>query len=215
VPFDAGWKAILERAAIEVFELMAGVRPELTSHANFEPRDEQTAMVGVAGASCGMTTVRCSQSTSAKLASRMQGGDAASSASTSRDALGELCNTIAGNFIAKINTLADHCMLSVPTVIFGESYSLETADPTESLRVLPTGRPGLGVARDSHLDLTVTRRLATNNAFVLRAALRYQQHPDAHSASGSLRLLGKHCCRFWYRALRRGDLIADASHRAD
>ena len=36
--------------------------------------------------------------------------------------LGELRNMIAGNFKLKVTSLADHCMLSVPTVITGDDY---------------------------------------------------------------------------------------------
>ena len=133
VAFDATWKTIMECAALEVFELMAGVRPELLATTE-EPAGEQTAMVGMAGALCGMTTLRCSRVTGARFASLMLGDDA-SNPSASRDALGELCNMIAGNFKSKISNLADHCMLSVPTVISGESYSLETAEPTEGISV--------------------------------------------------------------------------------
>ena len=42
---------------------------------------------------------------------------------------------IAGNFKSKISNLADHCMLSVPTVISGENHSLETSAPTEGVTV--------------------------------------------------------------------------------
>lgn len=138
VHFDPSWKTIMECAAVEVFELMAGVRLELNPTSKEEPRGEQTAMVGMAGALCGMTTLRCSQVSAGKLASLMLGGDAASNPSTARDALGELCNMIAGNFKSKISNLADHCMLSVPTVITGEDYSLDTAEPTEGVTVALT-----------------------------------------------------------------------------
>ena len=136
VHFNTNWKTIMECAAVEVFELMAGVRLELSPVSTEEPRGEQTAMVGMAGALCGMTTLRCSQVTAAKFASLMLGEDAASNPSSARDALGELCNMIAGNFKSKISTLGDHCMLSVPTVITGEDYSLDTAEPSEGLSVI-------------------------------------------------------------------------------
>ena len=130
VQFDSNWKALLECAALEVFEMMAGARLE-PNPVGEEPRGEQTAMVGMAGALCGMITLRCSRETSVRFASLMLGGDAASNPSTARDALGELCNMIAGNFKAKVSTLADHCMLSVPTVITGEDYAMETVEPTD------------------------------------------------------------------------------------
>ncbi len=135
---DPTWKAILECAALEVFEMMAGLRMELDPSQGQEPRGELTAMVGLAGALCGMTTIRCSKAMSAKLASSMLGGDAASNPATARDALGELCNMVAGNFKAKISNLADHCMLSVPTVISGEDYSMDTAEPSEGITVALT-----------------------------------------------------------------------------
>jgi chemotaxis protein CheX len=133
VQFDPNWKAIMECAAVEVFELMAGVHMELIAMQGEEPQGEQTAMVGMAGALCGMTTLRCSRTTAAKLAALMLGGDAASNPSMARDALGELCNMIAGNFKAKVSNLADRCMLSVPTVITGENYSMDTVPPTEGV----------------------------------------------------------------------------------
>jgi len=131
---DASWKTILECAAIEVLEMMAGLRPEPNASSTDEPSGEQTAMVGMAGALCGITTVRCSNATAIKLASLMLGG-ASANASGASDALGEICNMIAGNFKSKISGLADHCMLSVPTVISGEDYSMEPAQPAESINV--------------------------------------------------------------------------------
>lgn len=131
---DASWKTILECAAVEVLEMMAGIRPDPSPSSTEEPAGEQTAMVGMAGALCGITTVRCSNTTAIKLASLMLGGTSAN-ASGASDALGELCNMIAGNFKSKISGLADHCMLSVPTVISGEDYSMEPAQPAESINV--------------------------------------------------------------------------------
>jgi len=42
---------------------------------------------------------------------------------------------VAGNFKAKIAGLADACMLSVPTVIVGEDYSIDTAEPADSVTI--------------------------------------------------------------------------------
>jgi chemotaxis protein CheX len=135
-PFDENWTNILECAAGEVFEMMAGTHLPPYPEPPEEPKSELTAMVGLAGALCGMMTIRCSHKTSVKLASLMLGEEAASSPSAARDAIGELCNMVAGNFKAKISTLADHCMLSAPTVISGESYSLNTAEPTQNATIV-------------------------------------------------------------------------------
>jgi chemotaxis protein CheX len=132
---ESNWKTILECAAVEVFEMMAGVRLEVDPAPAGEPQGEQTAMVGLAGALCGMIAVRCSNPVSVRLASLVLGGDATSNPSTARDSLGELCNMVAGNFKSKISSLSDRCMLSVPTVISGEDYYMEPAEPNDGITV--------------------------------------------------------------------------------
>lgn len=92
-------------------------------------------MVGMAGVLCGITTIECSSDTAIRLASKMAGDEAAKDPNIVNDALGELCNMVAGNFKAKISSLADHCMLSVSTVITGENYALQSAEPSESLNI--------------------------------------------------------------------------------
>jgi chemotaxis protein CheX len=133
----------LECAAIEVFEMMAGVHLEANPSPTEEPKGEHTAMVGLAGALCGTVTVRSTKVSSSSLASAMLGGDAASNPSTISDALGELCNMVAGNFKTKVSSLADQCMLSVPTVISGEDYSMEMAEPNEGIAIpfMMDGKP--------------------------------------------------------------------------
>jgi len=138
VRFDPGWKTILECAAVEVFEMMANTRLELNPTPAGEPQGEETAMVGLAGALCGMVTLRCSRKNAVKLASLMLAGDSGSDSSTARDALGELCNMIAGNFKAKVSTLGEHCLLSVPTVISGADYSMGIAEPSKTMIVALT-----------------------------------------------------------------------------
>jgi chemotaxis protein CheX len=135
VPFDPNWKTIMECAALEVFEMMANVRLTLNPSRTEVPTGGQTAMVGMAGALCGMTTIRCTRAAAVKLAASMLGKEAISNPTSARDALGELCNMVAGNFKAKITGLADACMLSVPTVIAGEDYSMETAEPAQGVTI--------------------------------------------------------------------------------
>jgi chemotaxis protein CheX len=89
----------------------------------------------MAGVLCGITTIHCSTDTAIRLASKMAGTEAAQDPNIVNDAIGELCNVVAGNFKAKIPSLADHCMLSVSTVITGENYALQSAEPSESLQV--------------------------------------------------------------------------------
>ena len=119
------WYSILSVAAKEVFSMMAGT--ELGTPEQQDPKmlAEITAIVGLAGRLCGIFIVRCSTASARKLASRMIGaaGDASAHA---HDAVAEICNMVAGNFKAKIAGLEDKCMLSVPTVIIGTRYKLQT-----------------------------------------------------------------------------------------
>jgi chemotaxis protein CheX len=66
----------------------------------------------------------------------MLGLDAAQSGPEMWDAIGEICNMIAGNFKNKISGLGDGCMLSVPTVITGADYSLHSVANTGTLRAM-------------------------------------------------------------------------------
>jgi chemotaxis protein CheX len=51
------------------------------------------------------------------------------------DALGEVCNMVAGNFKNKISGLGDGCMLSPPSVITGEDYVVHTRPSMAILEV--------------------------------------------------------------------------------
>jgi len=116
------WVAGLERAAQEVFKPMLGSSLLVVSEPMAEAGVDVTAMVGLAGRLCGLLTVRCSWQTGAKMASKMLGVESDRAIPHLWDALGELCNMIAGNFKNKIPGLGDGCMLSVPTVITGGDY---------------------------------------------------------------------------------------------
>jgi chemotaxis protein CheX len=89
------------------------------------PHGEFTAMIGLAGALCGILTVCCDAKTAGQIAKKML-GDATSSAEEIGDALGEICNMIAGNFKNKLAGTDERCMLSVPSVISGGQYSLHS-----------------------------------------------------------------------------------------
>ena len=121
---------------MEVFGMMAGVELAAFPGSVEDRHAEQTAMVGLAGALCGMVTIRCSTTTAGRLATLMLRADAPSNPSMMGDALGELCNMVAGNFKSKVTSLADHCMLSAPTVIWGEDYVMQTLLPHQGYQVV-------------------------------------------------------------------------------
>jgi chemotaxis protein CheX len=118
------WSRLLEQATREVFEIMLASQLSLSPDGKTIDGAALTGMVGLAGAACGVLSIRCSFATANKIAAKMLGQDAADSDETIVDALGEVCNMVAGSFKAKVPGMADGCMLSVPSVISGTSYEL-------------------------------------------------------------------------------------------
>ncbi|HTZ82405.1 MAG TPA: chemotaxis protein CheX [Candidatus Acidoferrales bacterium] len=129
------WLPTLQLAMQEVFELMLGCALTLPSEPPPEDDLEITSMVGLAGQLCGILTVRCSVRSAARMASRMLGVDAEKAGQEMWDAVGEICNMVAGNFKNKISGMGDGCMLSVPTVITGGDYSVHSM-VNENLRTV-------------------------------------------------------------------------------
>jgi chemotaxis protein CheX len=119
------WLAILELSVEEVFEIMLGGRAQPVPKEELNTRREFTAIVGLAGALCGVLTVCCDTATARHLAQCML-GDVVRSESQVSDALGEICNMVAGNFKNKLAGLDERYTLSVPTVISGGEYSLRS-----------------------------------------------------------------------------------------
>jgi chemotaxis protein CheX len=122
---EENWQPVLELAIEEVFEIMVGCRVKPTALAGHSPEREFTAMVGLAGSLCGILTICCGGRTARALAKAMLGAAAESEAEVG-DALGEICNMVAGNFKNKLAGTDDRCMLSVPTVVSGGEYSVHS-----------------------------------------------------------------------------------------
>jgi len=128
------WAALLELATREVFELMLACQLTVPASADESPLDV-TAMVGLAGQLCGVLSVRCSGKAAAFMTSKMLGVPLDKVGSEVADALGEVCNMVAGNFKNKIPGLAEGCMLSPPTVITGSDYTLRSQADSPALQI--------------------------------------------------------------------------------
>jgi len=129
-----GWIPLIEAAAREVFELMLGCQLTGPTSAEAIPPDI-TAMVGLTGGLCGVLSVCCDEKTAVLMTSKMLGVALDKIGPEVSDALGEVCNMVAGNFKNKIPGLGDGCQLSPPTVITGSEYDLH----------FPAGSLGLDV----------------------------------------------------------------------
>ena len=132
---EENWLPILELAVEEVFEIMLGSRVKPVAQSELKANRGFTAMIGLAGALCGILTVCCDAKTAGQVAKGML-GDTATSEGEVADALGEICNMIAGNFKNKLAGTDDRCMLSVPTVISGEEYSLRSMAEGKSVETV-------------------------------------------------------------------------------
>jgi len=148
---EENWLPVLELAIEEVFEIMVGSRVKPAPKGEGTPPGGFTAMVGIAGGLCGILTISCNKKTACEIAKCMLGPEIADSEEQVSDALGEICNMIAGNFKNKLSS-ADHaCMLSVPTVIKGEEYSFRSlADGEELETAMMFGESSVTVCLQLH-----------------------------------------------------------------
>jgi CheY-specific phosphatase CheX len=132
----AAWHRALAETAIEVFSIMVGV--SVTAPASDAPRvaTQMTGMVGIAGAIRANFILQCSAASSIKLASQMLGisPDDPNAQRAACDALGEICNIVAGYFKARIG-LGDACQLSVPTIIVGQDYKFYSGRTYERMEL--------------------------------------------------------------------------------
>ena len=129
------WPELLREAACEVFSAMlnsiATSAPPHTDVATCE----FTAMVGLAGKLRGVCVLRCSSKAANLMASKMLGIDLPETTDDTFDALGEICNMVAGNFKNKLPGITEHCMLSCPTVISGRDYQCRSSGSVEPTSV--------------------------------------------------------------------------------
>jgi chemotaxis protein CheX len=91
------WPPIMEQAAREVFEMMLGTKLT-TPDAPLAGPFDATSMVGLAGQVCGILTFSCDAKAAMLMASKMLDAPATEVSREVLDALGEVCNMVAGNF---------------------------------------------------------------------------------------------------------------------
>lgn len=136
------WTSLMELATREVFQLMLSSELKAAT-TEADPSQPVTSMVGLAGELCGVLSVRCEEKAAVQMTCKMLGVPAEKVSAEMADALGEICNMVAGNFKNKITGLGDGCMLSPPTVISGSDYTTYSiADkPALEIRLLFEGMP--------------------------------------------------------------------------
>jgi chemotaxis protein CheX len=122
----------LDETVAEVFSMMLGFTTEaMPTEGDPHTGDNgTTAVVGFSGAMRGLCGVRVTTRAAAAIASAMLGGaPMAEDDESLGDAVGELCNMLAGGWKNRIPSLSSRCSLSPPTVISGREYTVHMISP--------------------------------------------------------------------------------------
>ena len=123
----------LEKSVREVFETMLGVQCRrkdcATAFSDQQTGVSVTAVVGFGGILSGACVIRCDASAACAIAACMAGMEFETVDEIVKDAIGEICNMLAGTWKSKVPDLAANCGLSVPAVITGCDYNLHVQSP--------------------------------------------------------------------------------------
>jgi len=95
-----------------------------------------TAMVGLAGSHTGILAIHCPKTLALRITSNMLGMEVADIDDDVNDAMGEIANMVGGDVKHIFSPKGGDINLSIPTVIYGSDYQLESGSQTESL-VMP------------------------------------------------------------------------------
>jgi chemotaxis protein CheX len=137
-PRQQEWLPILEQSVHEVFAIVLGseLSPGTKSESEVPSPEQFTAMVGLAGSLRGVVTFSCGVQSAAQIAARMLGVEIACTEEQTWDAIGEICNMIAGNFKNKLIGFDGSCLLSVPAVVTGRGYRFHSLAGGESVETV-------------------------------------------------------------------------------
>lgn len=119
----------LEMTVDEVFQMMLGTACHRTEVTPSVEAETITAVVGFGGVLSGACVFRCGASVALSIAERLTGMEFDEMDETVKDAIGEVCNMLAGAWKGRVPQLAAHCGLSIPAVITGSDYRIHVQAP--------------------------------------------------------------------------------------
>jgi chemotaxis protein CheX len=119
----------LDGSVDEVFQMMLGVTCGRVSGPQVTEPESVTAVVGFGGLLSGACVFKCGSAAARKIAAHMTGMEFEEIDDVVKDAIGEICNMLAGTWKGKVPNLAANCGLSVPAVITGRDYNLHVQAP--------------------------------------------------------------------------------------
>jgi len=95
-----------------------------------------TSMVGLAGSHSGILAIHCPKALALRITTNMLGMEVTEIDDDVNDALGEIANMIGGDVKHIFSPKGADINLSIPTVIYGSDYVLESMSSAESM-VIP------------------------------------------------------------------------------
>jgi chemotaxis protein CheX len=119
----------LDASVNEVFEMMLGAACRPVSETPAEESETIAAVVGFGGQLSGACVFRSGAAAALAIAGRLTGMEFAEIDDTVKDAIGEVCNMLAGTWKGRFPDLAANCGLSIPAVITGRSYQIHVQAP--------------------------------------------------------------------------------------
>jgi chemotaxis protein CheX len=119
----------LDASVEEVFRMMLGVDCRRVTAGGPRDAESVTAVVGFGGLLSGACVLSTGRAAALDIAGHMAGMEFAEIDDTVKDAIGEICNMLAGAWKGKVPELAANCGLSVPAVITGRDYKLHVQAP--------------------------------------------------------------------------------------
>lgn len=104
--------------------------PVLTFH------ETVTSMIGLAGSHSGIIAIHCPKKLALLVTSNMLGMDVTDVDEDVNDAMGEIANMVGGDVKHIFSPKGADINLSIPTVIYGSDYALESVSNSDAL-VMP------------------------------------------------------------------------------
>jgi chemotaxis protein CheX len=116
---------LIDAAVGEIFGMMLGMEATvIDSCAIRDGKELVSAIVGFAGVMTGNCIIQMHESTALRVTGAMLGTTLAEMNDSVKDAVGEVANMVAGGWKNKLPEVASQCLLSVPTVVTGDSYEM-------------------------------------------------------------------------------------------
>jgi chemotaxis protein CheX len=119
----------LDASVKEVFEMMLGASCAQIPETPIEEAETITAVVGFGGLLSGACVFRSGCNAALHIAARLTGMEFAEIDETVKDAIGEVCNMLAGAWKGRVPDLSANCGLSIPAVITGRDYNIHVQAP--------------------------------------------------------------------------------------